>query len=66
MPTAKPKAKTTQGGSRKAPAPQSFKAGMWCCPRCKNLIEILVKMTVKPSCCNHVGGTIVEMERIGK
>jgi len=56
-----------KGGSRKAPTtPPYFKAGMWCCPRCKNLVEIPIKMTAKPSCCNHIGGAIVEMERIGK
>lgn len=55
---------TKKSGSRKAPT--IFKAGMWCCPRCKNLIEIGVKMTAKPSCCNHIGGAIVEMERVGK
>lgn len=49
-----------------AKAPIVYKAGMWCCPRCKNLIEICVKMTAKPSCCNHIGKATVEMERIGK
>jgi hypothetical protein len=59
------------GGSRKAPSkkpikPEVFRAGVWCCPKCHNLIEIMVKMTVKPSCCNHIGGAVVEMERVGK
>lgn len=59
------------GGSRKAPSktpvkPMVFKAGVWSCPKCHNLIEIMVKMTVKPSCCNHIGGAVVEMERVGK
>lgn len=52
------------GGGRKPPT--YFKAGTWVCPRCKNTVDIPVKMTAPPSCSNHKGDGITVMELIGK
>lgn len=41
-------------------------SGVYRCPRCKRSVEFLVNMTAKPSCHNHTGKAIVEMERIMK
>ena len=58
---------TANANAKKKPqAMPQFLAGKWRCPRCKNLVEIMVEMTVNPSCYNHTGKAIVEMERISK
>jgi ribosomal protein L37AE/L43A len=56
---------TTNNGGRKPPV-QLYKAGIWICPRCKNTVEIFVKMTAPPSCNNHIGKGITVMELKGK
>lgn len=49
-----------------AKAPTVYKAGVWSCPRCKNQVAIMVKMSSPPACWNHIGNHIVVMERQGK
>lgn len=56
--------KTSANGGHKPPV--FYKAGVWCCPRCNNTVEIYVKMTAPPACHNHKGDGITVMELKGK
>lgn len=58
--------KTTKKKAAGAKAPVVYKAGVWECPKCRNQVAIMVKMSSPPACWNHIGSHIVVMERKGK